>query len=104
MIRMEVLLIILGMTAVTYIPRALPAVILDKLKFSAKVEKFLKLIPYTAMTALIFPGIFTVDTANPAIGIVGGLVAILLAWRKVQVVICVLAAIGADILLYMLIG
>ena len=104
MIRMEVLLIILGMTAVTYIPRALPAVILDKLKFSAKVEKFLKLIPYTAMTALIFPGIFTVDTAHPAIGIVVGLVAILLAWRKVQVIICVLAAIGADILLYMLIG
>ena len=104
MIRMEVLLIILGMTAATYIPRALPAVILDKLKFSAKVEKFLKLIPYTAMTALIFPGIFTVDTAHPAIGIVGGLVAILLAWRKVQVVLCVLAAIGADILLYMLIG
>ena len=104
MIRMEVLLIILGMTAVTYIPRALPAVILDKLKFSAKVEKFLKLIPYTAMTALIFPGIFTVDTAHPAIGIVGGLVAILLAWRKVQVIICVLAAIWADILLYMLIG
>jgi branched-subunit amino acid transport protein len=104
MIRMEVLLIILGMTAVTYIPRALPAVILDKLKFSAKVEKFLKLIPYTAMTALIFPGIFTVDTAHPAIGIVGGLVAVLLAWRKVQVIICVLAAIGADILLYMLIG
>ena len=104
MIRMEVLLIILGMTAVTYIPRALPAVILDKLKFSAKVEKFLKLIPYTAMTALIFPGIFTVDTAHPEIGIVGGLVAILLAWRKVQVVICVLATIGADILLYMLIG
>jgi branched-subunit amino acid transport protein len=56
------------------------------------------------MTALIFPGIFTVDTAHPAIGIVGGLVAILLAWRKVQVIICVLAAIGADILLYMLIG
>ena len=104
MIRMEVLLIILGMTAVTYIPRALPAVILDKLKFNAKVEKFLKLIPYTAMTALIFPGIFTVDTAHPEIGIVGGLVAILLAWRKVQVVICVLVAIGADILLYMLIG
>ena len=104
MIRMEVLFIILGMTAVTYIPRALPAVILDKLKFNAKVEKFLKLIPYTAMTALIFPGIFTVDTAHPEIGIVGGLAAILLAWRKVQVVICVLAAIGADILLYMLIG
>lgn len=104
MIRTDVLLMILGMTAVTYIPRALPAVILEKLKFSAKIEKFLKLIPYTAMSALIFPGIFTVDSAHPEIGIIGGLVAILLAWRKVQVVLCVLAAIGADILLYMFIG
>lgn len=104
MIRMDVLLMILGMTAVTYIPRALPAVILEKLKFSANVEKFLKLIPYTAMSALIFPGIFTVDTAHPEIGIIGGLTAILLAWHKVQVVLCVLAAIGVDILLYMFIG
>ena len=104
MIRTDVLLMILGMTAVTYIPRALPAVILEKLKFSAKVEKFLKLIPYTAMSALIFPGIFTVDAAHPEIGIIGGLTAILLAWRKVQVVLCVLAAIGVDILLYLLIG
>jgi len=104
MIRTDVLLMILGMTAVTYIPRALPAVILEKLKFSAKVEKFLKLIPYTAMSALIFPGIFTVDAAHPEIGIIGGLTAILLAWRKVQVVLCVLAAIGVDIVLYMIIG
>ena len=104
MIRTDVLLMILGMTAVTYIPRALPAVILEKLKFSAKVEKFLKLIPYTAMSALIFPGIFTVDAAHPEISIIGGLTAILLAWRKVQVVLCVLAAIGVDIVLYMIIG
>ena len=104
MIRTDVLLMILGMTAVTYIPRALPAVILEKLKFSAKVEKFLKLIPYTAMSALIFPGIFAVDAAHPEIGIIGGLTAILLAWRKVQVVLCVLAAIGVDIVLYMIIG
>ena len=104
MIRTDVLLMILGMTAVTYIPRALSAVILEKLKFSAKVEKFLKLIPYTAMSALIFPGIFTVDAAHPEIGIIGGLTAILLAWRKVQVVLCVLAAIGVNIVLYMIIG
>ena len=104
MIRTDVLLMILGMTAVTYIPRALPAVILEKLKFSAKVEKFLKLIPYTAMSALIFPGIFTVDAAHPEIGIIGSLTAILLAWHKVQVVLCVLAAIGVNIVLYMIIG
>ena len=104
MIRTDVLLMILGMTAVTYIPRALPAVILEKLKFSAKVEKFLKLIPYTAMSALICPGICTVDAAHPEIGIIGGLTAILLAWRKIQVVLCVLVAIGVNIVLYMIIG
>jgi len=49
-------------------------------------------------------GIFTVDAAHPEIGIIGGLTAILLAWRKVQVVLCVLAAIGVNIVLYMIIG
>ena len=97
-------LIILGCAIVTFIPRLIPALFINKLNFPPKVEKFLKLIPYTAMSALIFPGIFTVDTANPIIGIAGGLTAILLAWRKVQVVLCVLAAIGVDILLYLLIG
>ena len=55
----EILLLILGMTAVTYIPRAIPAVLIDKLKVGEKFEKFLRLIPYTAMAALIFPGVFT---------------------------------------------
>lgn len=53
--RTDILIMILGMTLVTYIPRALPAVLIGKLKFRPKFEKFLKLIPYTAMAALIFP-------------------------------------------------
>ncbi len=98
--RSEILIMILGMAAATYIPRALPAVFIKKMNFGPKTEKFLKLIPYTAMAALVFPGIFTVDTAHPAVGIVGGLVAALLAWRKLPVMVCVLAAIGSDLLLY----
>ncbi len=78
----KISILILEMAAVTYIPRAIPAVLVDKIKFGAKMEKFMKLIPYTAMSALIFPGVFTVDAANPAIGIVGGAVAGILAWRK----------------------
>lgn len=97
----KIWILIFGMLLVTYIPRALPAALVDKLQFSPKVEKFLKLIPYTAMSALIFPGVFTVDTAHPAIGIVGGLVAIVLAWKKKPVMVCVLAAIAADFLLYL---
>ncbi len=98
----KVLLLLLGMMAVTYIPRALPAVFIEKMRFRAKMEKFLKLIPYTAMSALIFPGVFTVD-ANPIIGIVGAAVAGLLAWKKCPVMICVLTAIAVDFCLYLVI-
>ncbi len=99
----KIILLILGMTAVTYIPRVLPLVFVGKIKLGKKTEKFLKLIPYTAMSALIFPGILSSDAANPVIGIVGGAVAAILAWLKCPVMVCVLAAIGADFLLYLVI-
>lgn len=98
--RTKILALILGMAVVTYLPRAIPAVLVDKMEFGAKTEKFLKLIPYTAMSALIFPGVFTVDAEKPSIGIIGGVVAGVLAWRKCPVMICVLAAIAADFILY----
>ena len=98
----KILILILGMTLVTYVPRAIPAVLVDKMNFGAKTEKFLKLIPYTAMSALIFPGVFTVDAQNPAIGLAGGLTAGVLAWHKCPVMVCVLAAIAVDFLLYCL--
>ena len=97
----KMLLIIVGMTLVTYIPRALPFILIGKMNFSGKLEKFLKLIPYTAMSALIFPGVFTVDAANPFIGIIGALTAGILAWKKYPVMVCVLAAIAADFVLYL---
>ena len=99
----NIILLILGMSIVTFIPRLIPAVLVDKMHFGPKTEKFLKLIPYTAMAALIFPGIITVDSANPIIGITGGLVAAVLAWRKCPVMVCVLAAIAADFVLYIFI-
>lgn len=95
------ILIILGMALVTYIPRALPAVVIDRLNFTPKVEKFLRLIPYTAMAALIFPGIITVDASRPEIGLVGGAVAGVLAWLKCPVIVCVVAAIVTDTVLYL---
>ena len=98
----DVLILVLGMSLVTYIPRALPAVLMDRMKLGPKVEKFLKLIPYTAMAALIFPGVITVD-ANPVIGIAGGLTALLLAWRRFPLMVSVLAAIAVDFVLYLFI-
>ncbi len=98
--RTEIVVLILGMALVTYIPRALPSLFVGKIKYGPKMEKFLKLLPYTAMAALIFPGIFSVDAANPIIGIVGGCVAIGLAFLKAPVIVSVIGAIAADMLLY----
>jgi len=99
---LKVLILLSGMMIVTYIPRLLPLFFVDKWKIKGKLAKFLKLIPYTAMSALIFPGIFTVDS-NPIIGIVGGGVAALLAVFKCPVTVCVVAAIAADVFLYLII-
>ena len=76
-------LVILGCALVTFIPRIIPALFIDKLNFSPKVEKFLNLIPYTALAALICPGVLTVDNQLWYIGLIGAVVAAALAWKKV---------------------
>jgi branched-subunit amino acid transport protein len=96
-----ILTLILGMAAATYIPRALPAVLTDKMSFSPKVEKFLSLIPYTAMAALIFPGVLTVNPQHMSVGLLGAAVAAVLAWKKLPIAIVVMGAILADMILYL---
>lgn len=76
-------LVILGCALVTFIPRLMPALFIDKLNFSPKVDKFLNLIPYTALAALICPGVLTVDDKMWYIGLIGAIVAAGLAWKKV---------------------
>ncbi|MGI6151132.1 MAG: AzlD domain-containing protein [Christensenellales bacterium] len=91
--RLEVVLAILGMALATYVTRALPAVFWEKFQLTPRVEKFLKLIPYTAMSALVFPGVFSVDPANWHVGAVGALVAVLLSWNRVPLALVVLGAV-----------
>jgi len=98
----NIFLMILLMGLMTYIPRMIPAALVNKIRFGPRLEKFLKLIPYTAMSALIFPGVITVDAANPWIGIAGGGIAAVLALKKCPVMLCVLAAIAVDFVLYLL--
>lgn len=75
--------VILGCAVVTFIPRLIPALFIDRLEFPPKVEKFLNLIPYTALAALICPGVLTVDNQLWYIGLIGAIVAAGLAWKKV---------------------
>ncbi len=75
---MSIPLLIFAMAAVTFLPRIFPTFFVDKLTIHPRVECFLKLIPYTAMTALIFPGVLSVDPARWYVGAAGALAAILL--------------------------
>ena len=79
----QINLMILGCAIVTFIPRLLPAVLMGKINFNRKVEKFLDLIPYTALAALIVPGVLTVDNQLWYIGLIGAVVAAALSWKKV---------------------
>ena len=76
-------IVIIGCALVTFIPRVIPALFIDKIDFSPKVDKFLNLIPYTALAALICPGVLTVDNQLWYIGLIGAIVAAGLAWKKV---------------------
>lgn len=95
------LILWIGMIAVTYIPRVLPAFFMHKIKLTPKWNTFLNLIPYTAMSALIFPGILFCDASNPIIGLMGGVVATVLAWKKCPVIVVVLAAVLTCFCLYL---
>ncbi|WP_102027933.1 AzlD domain-containing protein [Salirhabdus sp. Marseille-P4669] len=85
--------IIIGMSIVTLLPRLIPVFIVDKVSFPSWVNKWLDAVPYAALGALIFPGIMSVIPDKPIIGILGGMVAIIIAFFEVNVIIAVLGAI-----------
>lgn len=88
-----IILAIIGMSLATMIPRIIPGFLVDKLQFKPWVNRFLNAIPYAALGALIFPGILAVIPEEPVVGIIGGVVAAILAYFGLNVVLVVLGAI-----------
>ena len=70
----------------------LPALFMDKIQVSGKVNIFLQLIPYTAMASLIFPAILYIDK-NIWIGIIASVVAVIAALKKLPVIGVVLVSV-----------
>lgn len=96
-------LVILGCALVTFIPRLIPAIFVNKLNFGPKIEKFLNLIPYTALAALICPGVLTVDSQLWYIGLIGAVVAAGLSWKKVPLGAIVILTVVILVTVYSLI-
>ncbi len=99
---MSIPLLILGMALVTYLPRVIPAFVVDKLKYGKRFGKFISLIPFTAMTALIFPGVLSVDAERWYVGAVGAAVAVVLSCiKKIPSFVVVLSSVTAVMLIYL---
>jgi branched-subunit amino acid transport protein len=89
----SIIFLIIGMMLVTYIPRLIPFLILKKDNFSQKLEKFLSIIPYTALGALIFPGVLSAVPDMPAASLLGIAFAFVYVWFRGGIVIPVLGSI-----------
>lgn len=97
---MNIYLLIFFMMVVTYIPRALPALHGDKLRMNPFWEKFLSLIPYTALAALIFPGVLNVVPFRPAVGLVGLAAACAASFYKLPTALVVAISVIASLAVY----
>lgn len=97
---MKFAILILFLCLSTYIPRMLPALFMEKIQVSGKVNIFLQLIPYTAMASLIFPAILYIDK-NIWIGIIASVVAVITALNKLPVIGVVLVSVISCVILYM---
>lgn len=98
---MNKLTLILGMAFVTYLPRLLPFFLI-KGHINKDFERFLKLIPYTALGALILPGVFTAVDGEFFAGVIGAITAIAIAWLTGNLVLTVIASIIATFIIVIL--
>jgi len=92
---MSLIILIVGMSLVTMIPRIVPVYIVDRVSFPPWLQLWLKGIPFAALGALIFPGILSIEKNNISVGIVGGLVALILSALRLHILFVVFGAIGA---------
>ena len=87
------LALILGMTAVTYLPRLAPMVALNDRPIHPKLKRFLMYVPYTALTALIVRGATQADPQMLVATLAGIGSAGICSWFKGGFILSVLVSI-----------
>jgi len=88
----KTIFLVVMMGLVTYIPRMLPIVLLKDAKLPPFWRAFFSYIPYAALASLIFPGIIY-STGNVFSGIFGGTISLILAYKRVNIIIVVFGGI-----------
>ena len=88
---MSVYIYILAMALTTYLIRALPLILLKKPIRNRFLKSFLHYIPAASLTAMTFPAILY-STQNVLSGIIGLIVAVLLALKKKSLIIVAVAS------------
>jgi branched-subunit amino acid transport protein len=60
---LDLFLVIVGMAAVTYLPRLVPALFFASRKLPEALERFLSFVPTAVLAALLAPSLFVTDGA-----------------------------------------
>lgn len=90
--------VILGMAAITYIPRLVPMLLLKEFKLDQRARLFLQLIPYTSLSILIIRGILTSSPTKIPAAVIGIAVAGGFSYWKGNLVASVFAGIIASLI------
>lgn len=93
----HILIMIVGMSVVTILPRLAPIYLLDRLPLKKPLRRWLTAIPYAVLGALIVPGVLYVDAEAPAVGLTGALTAAVLAYRGTNMFTILVSSIVATL-------
>ena len=86
---------ILVMAGVTYLIRMLPLVLFKKEITSSFVKSFLYYVPYACLAAMTFPAILTATAGGILSGVVGLVVALIVAYKEKSLLTVALFACAA---------
>ncbi len=92
---MKHLALVLGMMAVTYIPRVVPFMLLRDLKLPVFLRRFLRVLPACALGALLVPDVFTSIPGKPLSALLGATVSGAVSLTKGGLLLSVIAGVGA---------
>lgn len=94
----ELVILALGMSAVTMIPRIIPFFWLKAEKLSPGIQGFFKCLPAAMLTALVVPGVATAS-GSTELSLAGGATALMLSLLKVGPTGTVMGSVGMVYLL-----